>query len=76
MGGQSYKRLFTDHLCPEICIVCISVKPLSEKLLTKLYEIVSKFDYYYHCKYYYYYYHHYWNDFIQIYFKGLCGTFC
>lgn len=36
MGGQSYKRLFTDHLCPEICIVCISVKPLSEKLLTKI----------------------------------------
>lgn len=35
MGGQSYKRLFTDHLCPEICIVCISVKPLSEKLFNK-----------------------------------------
>lgn len=37
MGGQSYKRLFTDHLCPEICIVCISVKPFNKNCM-KLYQ--------------------------------------
>lgn len=36
MGGQSYNRLFTDQLCPEICIICIFVKPLIEKPLMQI----------------------------------------